>query len=88
MRDTYMVAGCGISGIGAARLLIRSGASVILYDGNIALNPEVIYERLGHRENVSIVLGELDEETSKKCAACVISPGIPLTMPFVQVLRD
>ena len=88
MEDTYLVAGCGISGIGAARLLIKNGASVILYDGNIALNPEMIYERLGHRKNVSIVLGELDEETAKKCAACVISPGIPLTMPFVQVLRD
>ena len=87
MKDTYLVAGCGISGIGAARLLIRSGASVILYDGNTALNPEMVYEKLGYRENVSIVLGELNEETAKKCTACVISPGIPLTMPFVQVLR-
>lgn len=87
MRDTYLVAGCGISGIGAARLLIKNGASVILYDGNTALNPETIYKKMGYRENVSIVLGELCEETAKKCTACVISPGIPLTMPFVQVLR-
>jgi len=88
MRDTYLVAGCGISGIGAARLLLKTGASVILYDGNVSLDPEKIREKLAFHEKVSVVLGELSTETAKVCKACVISPGIPLRMPFVQVLRE
>ena len=88
MRDTYLVAGCGISGIGAAKLLLAVDAQVILYDGNTALDPEVIREKLVGAEGVTVVLGELTHEVAKQCTACVISPGIPLTMPFVKVLRD
>lgn len=88
MKDTYLVAGCGISGIGAARLLLKTGAAVILYDGNTSLDPEKIREKLAFHEDVSVVLGELTPETAKVCKACVISPGIPLRMPFVEVLRS
>lgn len=87
MRDTYLVAGCGISGIGAAKLLLDVGAEVILYDGNTALDPEVIKGKLNHREGIRVVLGELTPEVAGQCKACVISPGIPLTMPFVEVLK-
>lgn len=87
MRDTYLVAGCGISGIGAAKLLLDVNAEVILYDGNTALDPEVIRGKLNHREGITVVLGELTPEVAKRCQACVISPGIPLTMPFVEVLN-
>lgn len=86
MKDTYLVAGCGISGIGAARLLLNVDAEVILYDGNTALDPDVIKGKLGGGERVSVVLGELTPDVARQCKACVISPGIPLTMPFVEVL--
>ena len=88
MGDTYLVAGCGISGIGAAKLLLNVGAEVILYDGNAALDRAAIMEKLDNREGVSVVLGELTPETAKRCRACVISPGIPLTAPFAEVLRS
>lgn len=88
MGDTYLVAGCGISGIGAAKLLLAVDARVILYDGNTALDPEVIRGKLDGAEGVTVVLGELTPEVAEQCVACVISPGIPLTMPFVQVLND
>ncbi len=88
MKDTYLVAGCGISGIGAARLLLKTGAAVMLYDGNTSLDPETIREKLAFHEDVSVVLGELMPQVVRDCKACVISPGIPLRMPFVQVLRD
>ncbi len=88
MKDTYLAAGCGISGIGAARLLLNAGAEVILYDGNTGLDRGAIREKLDNAENLTVVLGELTPETAKRCKACVISPGIPLTAPFVQVLRD
>ena len=88
MRDTYLVAGCGISGIGAAKLLLNVDAQVILYDGNTSLDPEAVKGKVGKSEGVTVVLGELTADVAKQCKACVISPGIPLTMPFVQVLQD
>ena len=71
MKDTYLVAGCGISGIGAAKLLLNVDARVILYDGNTALDPEGIKGKLGNREGVTVVLGELTDEVAKQCKACV-----------------
>ena len=41
-----LVAGAGKSGIGSASLLIRSGASVSLYDGNEHLKARDIYDKL------------------------------------------
>lgn len=88
MKDTYLVAGCGISGIGAARLLLNVDAAVILYDGNESLNRDSVMEKLERHPALSVVLGELSPEVAGRCKACVISPGIPLTVPFVKVLRD
>ena len=42
MKNKVLVAGCGISGIGAARMLLAAGKSVILYDGNDKKNKEEI----------------------------------------------
>ena len=52
MKNKVLVAGCGISGIGAARMLLAAGKSVILYvpdnifyykgvfNGNYTANPK------------------------------------------------
>ena len=40
MKNKVLVAGCGISGIGAARMLIAAGMYVILYVGNDIKNKE------------------------------------------------
>ena len=37
---TVLVAGTGISGIGAIKLLIQTDAELILYDGNVELKVE------------------------------------------------
>ena len=39
---TYMVAGTGISGLSAARLLLQTGERVLLYDSNDRLDSETI----------------------------------------------
>lgn len=82
-----LVAGCGISGIGAARLLLSAGESVILYDGNEKKSRDEILQTLGTKEKVEIVLGELTDDTVAMTKYCVISPGIPTDLPFVEKLK-
>lgn len=93
LKDTLvLVAGAGISGIGAVGLLKAAGADVILYDGNEKLDEEQLYEKMRvscveDLDSVDIVLGELSEELAEEIDLCVISPGIPLDVPFVKLLR-
>lgn len=77
-----MVAGTGISGIGAAGLLTAAGIETVLYDGNESLQPEEIKARVGRP--VEVILGELTEEDIKGFDLMVLSPGISVNAPFVQ----
>ena len=87
-----LVAGAGKSGIGSVGLLQGKGAVVVLYDGNKDLSVEQLKEKLSKEENidatkVEIVLGELEDELCEQLDLCVISPGIPLDVPFVEKLK-
>lgn len=82
-----LVAGAGISGIGAVKLLHRAGRSVILYDGNPALDRTALIEKLGG-EICQILLGELTRQVIQECEYCVISPGIDRETPFVQQIIE
>ena len=65
MKNKVLVAGCGISGIGAARMLLAAGKSVILYDGNDKKNKEEIRAQVADNssdETLSIVLGTLSQD--------------------------
>ena len=86
MEKAVLVAGSGISGIGAVKLLRQVGKQAVLYDGNENLDRDKIREQAGD-SSLEIILGELTEETAKRFECCVISPGIPLEVPFVGVLR-
>ena len=66
-----LVAGAGISGIGAVGLLKAAGADVILYDGNEKLQEESLYEKMRvscvqDLDSVDVVLGELSEEIAEE----------------------
>ena len=53
-----LVAGTGISGIGAAGLLLKTDADIILYDGNEKLTEEGVREKLPkNSREVSIIIG-------------------------------
>ena len=56
-----LVAGAGISGIGAAKMLLDMGEQVILYDGNESLDREELARKL---PGARILLGELSPETA------------------------
>ncbi len=87
-----LVAGAGKSGIGSVGLLQEKGATVVLYDGNKDLNVAELKSKLSEQDNVDaakveIVLGELSDELCQQLDLCVISPGIPLDVPFVEKLK-
>lgn len=83
-----IVAGTGASGIGAAKLLLELGGEVVLYDGNESLDEEKLLENFEDTKNISVVLGELHRTDLLGVELCIISPGIPLTAPCVEVLDE
>lgn len=88
MSQKVLVAGTGVSGIAAARLLLAQGGEVILYDGNDTLSADVIKENFEPDAKVSVILGELKKMDLTGVEICVISPGISLEAPFVQILDN
>lgn len=54
-----IVAGTGISGIAAARLLLDMGGEVVLYDRNTELDPGTLKGNFDEGASVSELLGEL-----------------------------
>lgn len=83
-----LVAGSGKSGIAAAKLLLTKGSDVILYDGNEKLDPEKLKQNFAADASLEILLGGLKAEDLEGVDLAVISPGIPLDVPFVGVLKD
>lgn len=82
-----LVFGTGLSGIGAAALLYRTGAKPVLYDGNTKTDPEDVRQRLGDVE-AEIIIGELTEERMEELSLVVLSPGVPTDLPLVETLRE
>ena len=88
MSQKVLVAGTGISGISAAKLLLAQGGEVVLYDGNEKLSEEKLKAKFDEGAKVTIVLGELKKTDLMGVELCVISPGIPLDAPFVAVIDE
>ena len=59
MSQKVLVAGTGISGIAAAKLLLNKGGEVVLYDGNVNLDEKKLKENFDEDAKVTVVLGEL-----------------------------
>lgn len=87
IKKAVLVAGAGISGKNACRLLLEKGVKAVLYDGNTGLSEPEIRKELGNPDGFSVVLGDLKAETLAQAELCVISPGIPLDAPFVQLIQ-
>lgn len=84
-----LVFGAGLSGIGAANLLLNiPAAEVILYDGNIKLTEPELRKKLPQSDRLRVVIGELPKETMKCVDLAVLSPGVPTDLPLVNRLRE
>lgn len=88
MSQKVLVAGTGISGIAAAKLLLAKGGEVVLYDGNEKLDPAKLKKNFDEDAKVTVVLGELKRTDLLGVELSVISPGISLEAPFVTVLDE
>ena len=82
-----LVFGAGISGIGAAGLLLDASAEVILYDGNEKLDEVQVRGKLPQEGRLEIVLGTLMPQLMDTLDLAVLSPGVPTDLPAVCELR-
>lgn len=82
------VVGAGISGIAAVDLLTGAGAAVTLYDGNKELSETEVRAKLCAEFCGKFVFGEFSEELKKSTEILVMSPGVPVDLPFVEELKE
>lgn len=83
-----LVAGCGKSGIGAARLLDWAGAVPVLFDENTQLDVEALREKTGLGDRLLAELGTVSKELLGELSLVVVSPGIPVDTPFMDTFRS
>lgn len=83
-----LIAGAGVSGIGAATLLGKAGYAAAIYDGNISLDTEAIRARLPENMELTFELGEFREEWADQYDMLILSPGISIHHPMPQAFYD
>lgn len=83
-----IVAGSGVSGIGAVQLLSQVGAQILLYDGNEKLEKADIEAKIPKDCAVAIQIGTLEADIWKKVDIMIVSPGIAVDAPFVRMARE
>ena len=89
---TVLVAGAGRSGIAAARFLLGCGSRVILSDSQRreALEPaisDLLESAAGFSGELTLELGGNRNESFAAADLVVVSPGIPLSLPFFEISR-
>lgn len=84
----YLVVGAGISGIAATKLLWQKGLPFTLYDGNEKLDIDALRTKHAHLKNANIICGDFPETLYTETDICVLSPGVPTDLPFVNALRE
>jgi len=83
-----LVFGSGISGIGAAKLLVAQGAEVVIYDGNEKVDKEKVRGKLGEGVKVEIVAGEFPVNLLEELQLVVLSPGVPTDLPVILQMKE
>lgn len=89
-----LVIGTGLSGIGAAALLAKVEANILLFDSNEALDIDALEEKLEAHgvtdAEIEVILGEseLTPEFFETLDLAVVSPGIPVDTGFVKAIAD
>ncbi|MDY3917480.1 MAG: UDP-N-acetylmuramoyl-L-alanine--D-glutamate ligase [Candidatus Limivivens sp.] len=83
-----LVFGTGISGIGAAGLLEKTGSIPVLYDSNENLSEQDVRKKLPQDSRAEVITGELPGEVLAELALVVLSPGVPTDLPLVNSMRE
>lgn len=82
-----LVFGSGISGIGAADLLVSVGANPVIYDENVKKTAEEILSKVKQPEKVQVYIGKITPEEMKTLDLVVMSPGVPTDIPVVDAFK-
>ena len=83
-----IVVGCGISGIGAVRLLSQTGAEILLYDENQKLKTEEVKAKLPKDCSVTIQIGEWKADILREVDIMIVSPGIAVDAPYIRMAKE
>ena len=83
-----IVAGSGVSGMGAVGLLSKLQASIVLYDENNKQTREDVERKLPDGARPEIILGDLTDSALTDAKLMVVSPGIPLDSPCVRKAKE
>ena len=82
------VVGSGKSGVAAAQLLVKKGIYFVLLDGYKDLGTAALTEKYPLFAGAKILLGELKEEDLAQIYLAVLSPGVPIDPPMVDIRRE
>ena len=83
-----LIAGAGVSGAGAAKLLGRAGYHAAVYDGNEQLNTEMIQAQMPEGMELAFELGEYRESLAEQYDLLILSPGISVNSPIARSFYD
>lgn len=83
-----MIIGAGKSGIAAAGLLAGSGADITLYDDRGDLDIAEIKKKIAGNFTGRIALADIPAECRTGLDYLILSPGVPIDTPFVQLVRS
>lgn len=94
--SSFIVIGSGISGVCVTGMLLETGNNVLLYDGNTKLTEEIITGKVEkefpslskYKDSFSIHIGELTESILEGIDCCVISPGVSVNAPFLNIVKN
>lgn len=84
----FLVFGTGLSGIAAAKLLIKNQIWVVLYDGKEDLDIPALRAQYPVLGKTAIYAGTLPEEVLSEIDIAVLSPGVPTDLPLVNYMRE
>ena len=89
---TVLVAGAGKSGLASARFLLNRGARVILTDTKsgdaLKTGTAALQDLAASPGELVLELGGHKNESFRNCDLVVVSPGIPLALPFFEISRQ
>lgn len=79
-----LIAGAGVSGVGAAKLLGQAGYDSTIYDGNEQLDTEAVAAQMPEGIQLRFELGEYKKELAKQYDMLILSPGISVNSPIAR----
>lgn len=83
-----LIAGAGVSGVGAAKLLGRAGFDAAIYDGNEQLDTEAVVSQMPENMHLTFELGEYKDSLADQYDMLILSPGISVNSPIARSFYD